>query len=309
MWVASMIFKFTWLLAFFLWISFSNGKAAAEPGIQGSNELNGETEAAQPAWEFGMGAGYVRYEQYPAAGQFNHLFLPFPTFQYRGRILRADDRDGAKAYLWVYGPWTLEISGTGSLGLDSDDNELRKGMDDLPWLFAFGPELVLNIRSDLELSWGLFQASATDLKETQFSGVFLESKLAFINESHWDSGLRSVTKYSAKLKSASREIQNHYYEVKVPDATPTRPAYYAKAGFLSTELSIFQTLKKNRYAFYAGINYSDYGLAQNRKSPLHKAEDQVSYLFGLTYIIGESKKPELPPKKGSGFLDGKSKSK
>ena len=68
-------------------------------------------------WDYGLGFGAVRFEHYPGSDQFSYLALPAPTFQYRGKILRADDREGAHLYLLKSGTLTLARFRTWSWGL------------------------------------------------------------------------------------------------------------------------------------------------------------------------------------------------
>lgn len=258
----------------------------------------------EPIWEFGMGFGYIRFEQYPAAGEYSTLFLPFPTFQYRGKIVRADDREGAKAYLWESGPWSIEMSGTGSPTLDSDDNDLRDGMDDIPWIIAMGPQLVYRIGPFFDFGLGVFQAISTDFAHTKTNGNIFEGKMSYTYEKIFaEKKIKALTKYFLTFKAASQEIHDQYYSVDQDFVTPVRSRYRAKAGHLGTEFSVYQSLKKGRGAIYVGLNYTDYSMAENKKSPLHNSLGQLSYLFGMTYVLGESKRPEVKKENTSGIMN------
>jgi outer membrane scaffolding protein for murein synthesis (MipA/OmpV family) len=257
----------------------------------------------QPIWEYGIGAGYVRYEQYPAAGKYSDLFLPFPTFQYRGESLRADDREGAKAYLFKDRNWSLEMAGTGTPALDSDKNENRKGMKDLPWIMALGPQLAYRFGSDWQISWGIFQAMMTDFTYLEVRGSFIQQVLTYRSESSLGDGYVSQSNVFFTLKSASQEVQEKYFGVSTSDATAERQAYHARGGFLSAEVSAFQAFKKGRASYYVGANYDYYGAGVNQHSPLFKAQSQANVLFGITYVLGESKRPEVPEEKTSGIIN------
>ena len=274
---------------------------AAEP-VDHSNVA--QKQNLEPMWEFGLGFGYIQFEQYPAAGKYSRLFLPFPTFQYRGRTLRADDREGAKAYLWQQGSWSLEMSGTGSAALDSDDNKIREGMKDLPWIIALGPQLIYRIRPYFDFGWGVYQAISTDFEDTRNSGVLLEGKLTYTYEKYFEGKkIKALTKYFLTFKSASQEVQEQYYGIAEKYVTPQRPQYHARAGYLGTELSIFQSFKRGRGAIYFGVNVTDYGMSENKKSPLHQTNGQLSYLFGMTYVLGESSKPAITKENTTGFIN------
>jgi len=87
-------------------------------------------ETAPPRWDAGVGFGYLRFEHYPASNQDTSLAFPFPTFSYRGSVLRADDRDGAKLFLVKRPGWVLQSGGLGFPPLSSSTNTARKGMPD-----------------------------------------------------------------------------------------------------------------------------------------------------------------------------------
>lgn len=256
-------------------------------------------------WEFGVGMGFVRYEQYPAAGKYTELFLPVPTFQYRGRTVRADDREGAKAYIFKGDHWSIHMSGTGSPYLKSKDNEARKDMDDIPWIGAVGPEYSYMPNSELNFSFGTFQAIATDFDMTRFSGVIFQGRATYSIYKTMGENIRSYTKFYITLKNTSSEVQKYYFGVDAQDETPNRPKYKAKAGFLDTQVSVFQSFKAGKWAYYIGANYAYYGSAVNKKSPLHKSDDQFNYLAGITYVIGESKRPSVPDEDTSGIINRK----
>lgn len=243
-------------------------------------------------WEYGVGLGYIHLEHYPGSEQFNDVTLPFPTFQYRGRILRADDRDGAHAYLFKEHRLTLEISGTGYPGLDSDQNQARKGMEDLPWLLALGPQLVYKSSDDLEFSLAAFEAMTTDFKTSRFPGQIFQAKLRYTIDIPAQVPMRGHLLYS--IKYATRGLQSLYYET---------PTYSAKQGLLAQELTYFQSAKLGRARLYVGFSANDYSNAANRESPLHRRDHTLTYLAGLTYTLGESELREVPEPETQGVIN------
>jgi hypothetical protein len=265
-------------------------------------------EESPPFWEYGIGVGTVHFEEYPAAGQYRDFFLPFPTFQYRGKVLRADDRDGAHLYLLKEKNWYLEFSGTGYPSLESTNSKERSGMPDLPWMLAIGPQLVYRLEVDSTLSFAVFQAVSSDFKMTKQNGEIFQLKLnhrfTFPFDGTWvfEDG-HTFGNVFLTLKSATKEFLTTYFEVSDEVATIQRPRYDAQSGLLSGDLSYFQSFKSGRAAFYVGAAYSYYGLSSNRTSPLHKSDSAVTYLVGVTYVLGGSSKPEVPEEDTSGIID------
>ena len=263
-------------------------------------------------WEYGVGLGYVQFQQYPAANQYSNLFLPFPTFQYRGKILRADDRDGAHIYLYKKKNWNLELSGGGYAAANSTNNTARSGMADLPWMLYLGPQAHFSIYDDLDFRLGIYQAIATDFKYTRFSGSVFESKLIYQWNSKFnfqllrlsDSLIEINGTLSVSAIAASQEFLETYFEVRPQFVTAERPEFRAKSGFLNFEWTYFQTLKMGRTSVYAGLSTSDFTGSANRKSPLHKSNYNTSYLIGMTYSLGESTKPSVPENKTDNLIKG-----
>ena len=264
-------------------------------------------------WEYGFGLGYVHYEHYPASDQFSNLFLPFPSFQYRGRILRADDREGTRAYLFKGERWSFEMAGGGYPALKSDDNEARRNMDDLPWMLQLGPQLVVKLHPDLEFKLAVFQALSTDFSLTKTAGLAYEGKLQYRWDTQFGSeglGVRGLAEQITSfgqltwsLKGGNQDFLKTYFDVPSQFATSIRPAFSARPGFLSSELSYFQSIRSGRASFYLGAAITDYAGSANRESPLHKSDRNVTYLVGLTYVLGESQRPSIKLEDTEGLIN------
>lgn len=264
-------------------------------------------ENDESLWEYGLGFGYVHFAQYPSSNQYTNLLLPFPTFQYRGKRVRADDRDGTRAYIYKVSNLSVELSGGGTAPVYSSGNDARTGMPNLPWVINIGPQLVYRLTSELDFRLGLFQATATDFQDTRFSGQLIEIKLVFI----WESSYRifdfiqegkTTGRLTLEARSGAKEYLETYFAVRPEFANAERNQYSAQAGFIDAEVSYFQSFKSNRTAFYFGLSVSDFSHSANRKSPLHKSDISLNYLMGLTYQLAESKKPSVDESNTDGFI-------
>ncbi len=254
-------------------------------------------EEALPLWEYGAGFGFVRYEHYPASDQFSELYLPFPTFQYRGDILRADDQEGASLYFFRKGKWSVELSGGGYLPLESSKNRAREGMEDLPVMGMIGPQLVYRPSSKWELSLNTFQTVSVDGSFIKKNGFFAEAKAHY----RWEKG-RYRGQWGLSVGGASKEFLTTYFEVDSKDVKANRPGYYARAGLLNADLSYFQSIFFGDFSLYVGAALSDYTASANRRSPLHKSDHNVSYLIGATYTIGKSSTPAVKVEETKGLF-------
>src|SRR3989338_1436081 len=259
-------------------------------------------ENTEALLELGVGFGYVHFEHYPAADQYASLALPFPTFQYRGEILRADDREGTRAYLLKNNVWSLEFSGGGVFALDASDNEARRDMPNLPWMIHLGPQVVGEFSDNMELRVGFFQAVSTDFSYTKTNGGVLDSKLMYQRDSEFI-GKRNHTFIASILRFATKDYLETYFQVPHQYVTPSRPYFEAKNGFLGHEIQFFHAIKFGRTAVYAGASMTDYSASVNRGSPLHKSNMTVGYLVGITYLLHQSQRNSVPLQSTEGIIN------
>lgn len=224
--------------------------------------------------------------------------LPFPTFQYRGKILRANDRDGAHAYLLRGEDWIFELSGAFYPPLDSSKNDVRRGMENIPWMFAVGPQFVYSVFENFKLRFGIFQATTTNFQMTRFAGELFEGMASYF----WY-GEHTFGRFSLKVRGGTKEFMSTYFQVSPNDVTPSRFAFEARDGLLNEELAYYQAYKTGRASIYIGAAYEYYGASVNRDSPLHKADSHVICLAGVTYTLGTSSKKAVPEDDASGVID------
>lgn len=274
-----------------------------------TEESSASTEEQEAYWDYGIGVGAVRYQQYPASNEFSYLAVPAPTFQYRGKVLRADDRDGAHIYLFKGNKITVELSGEGYAALESSNSNARAGMDDLPWVIALGPQLVWRGLESFEFGLGLYQATSTDFSMTRFAGQIYDARVTyqygFPFESYgpfMDPGF-SNAKVTFKLQGGSRELQAIYFEVPTENATANRAAYEADAGFMDYSLTFYQTFKSGKFSLSYGATVHNYDLSVNRDSPLHKSDRNLTGFVGINYVLGQSSKPAVPEEETSGVIN------
>lgn len=239
----------------------------------------------------------VNFEHYPAAAQSTQLALPFPTFQYRGRILRADDQDGARLYLFKRDRFWVQLTGNGYPPLVSNRNRARRGMANLPVNAQGGPRASVQLAENWLVHIGLFPAFLLDLRHQRSAGGTLRTQLQYDFEIFQTDG---EIKYT--LEWATQEFQHVYFGVPWRYAAPDRPRYAAKSGFLAQEVSYFQRLRHKRASFYLGLSVSDYSMNANSESPLHRRDLNLTGLIGMTYTLSESKKASVPESETDGVI-------
>ena len=267
-------------------------------------QLGALAQSSPALWEYGVGFGLVHFEQYPASNQSSNIFLPFPTFQYRGEIVRADDREGTRAYIFKKKLWSLEFSGGGYPPLDTSINDARAGMEDLPWMFHLGPQVVGHLSENLELRIALFQAISSDFSYTKFSGGINESQLIY----RWLTEVNSLPlngRVGLSVKVGTKDYLSTYFEVEPQHVTSARGRHSSKGGILGTEVNYFQSIKSGKTSYYVGASVNDYSQSANKESPLHKANISVNYLVGMTYTLGQSERLSVPESQTEGIINKK----
>lgn len=277
----------------------------------GALAQSADTSESPPLWEYGVGVGALRYWHYPAAGQFRDIAVAFPTFKYRGEILRADDREGARAYLLRQDIWSLELGGGGLPSVSTEENEAREGMDAIPWGVQLGPQIVIEPLPEWQIKIGIYQAVTTDFKMTKTNGVLSEAKLLWkiddrVARAKIFGDAQVKTQLGFTVQGSSQEFAATYFEVERRDATAARPEYAAKAGFLGYEFSLFQSVTVERTTFYCGLSDAHYDFSVNKDSPLHKQNENLAIFLGLTYTLSESKKASTPEDEARGLLNRRS---
>ena len=133
----------------------------------------------KPLFELGVAGGVGYVPDYPAAGQnhFNGIALPFPI--YRGDFIRSDSKGLLRGRLIHSQNFELDVSFSGSLDADSDDNDARRGMPDLDYMAEVGPRLQWTFaraarwaRMDLELP--VRAVFSTDFSSVEHRGFLIE---------------------------------------------------------------------------------------------------------------------------------------
>ncbi|EWH10604.1 putative outer membrane protein [Catenovulum agarivorans DS-2] len=228
--------------------------------------------AAKSQLDIGVGLGYTQIPHYVGAAQQHQYLVPYPYVYYKSDKIEFN-RNALNASLWQHENWLVDWSASGSLALDSDDNQLRKGMDDLAWVLEFGPALRYFWLGDKE-------------SDDSFSAIFaIRHGIGFdkLNLEHvgflFEPGLRYQSLYqlsdwqlkltaSWQLVYADRNYNSYYYSVPVEQVTTTRHFYQAGAGLNSHRLSLGLTASHGHWWYGAFFRYNDLTNASVKNSPL-----------------------------------------
>ena len=192
----------------------------------------------KPLWELGAGATALAFPDYRGSNQTRNYLLPIPYFVYRGEFLKAD-RDGIRSIFFDSENVEINASVGASFPIDSKDNDARRGMPDLKPTVELGPAVDLTLwrapARETKLTLRLpVRAGFTVERSPEYIGWLFSPRLNLdIGDvgglPGWNLGLLASPMY------ADRRFHRHFYSVSPVYATPTRPAYDARAGYNGTE--------------------------------------------------------------------------
>lgn len=277
-----------YLISFFLFLSLN---------IQGqiTKSLEGQ---ARPLWEAGAGAVGAIVPAYPGSEDTNNFFIPFPTFFYRGDVVRADEEGGMRGRFLKKETYEINLSIGGSLPANSKDVAARQGMPDLKTMAEFGPGLLATLwkhRGDVNYKLGLNiplrTAFTVDLWELKERGLVFNPLIYFITEGLIGDGIFTFTSLSTVF--ASHRFHKVFYEVEPQFATASRPAYGVDSGYISTTLSQgFSKQLFNQMNIFIGVTYTSLKGNANKQSPLFKKDYNMAAALGFVWWFYESDSKE-----------------
>jgi outer membrane scaffolding protein for murein synthesis (MipA/OmpV family) len=247
--------------------------------------------AVQPLWEIGAFGFAADQQAYPGSDQQVRRVLALPYLVYRGRIFRADN-EGLQLRAFKSSTMELDIGLSGSVSAGSGVIDARRGMPGLGTLLEAGPRLKWNLgdapggatwRATLPLR-GVFDAS----NSLAWRGMAFEPDLSWQRRSSsgWSYGLGVATRFG------SRQLTDTFYGVAPAYANASRPAYEARAGLISTRLSLTASKKLSddwRLLTYARLD--TVSGAANAASPLIRRNTGATVGIGLAYTLMRSERP------------------
>lgn len=252
-------------------------------GLAADKPVKNISSDSLPKWEVGIGAGAIHLPHYPGSNQSRNLGLALPYFIYRGDFLQAS-RSGIRTIFYNDENWKLDVSLGGSISVDSDDNDARRGMEDLDWIGEIGPRLsytaIENDQQTLVFRLPIRAAFSTDFRELQYQGwiASFEAKHRQTISSKFD----LTTKFSSSY--ADKGFHDYFYGVdsNEVDLSIGRQQYAAKQGYNGTALSASLGWRHKRWyaALYGGAE--SYSGAAFRDSPLFK---QSQGLYAGAFVI------------------------
>jgi len=268
------------------------GLIAAFAALSGLTAGSGRAEQL-PLWEAGVGVAAISLPDYRGSNERQAWVLPYPYIVYRGEFLQADERR-VRGLFFKSDRLELDVSVNGSVPVDSNENDARRGMPDLDATLEIGPALnVLLMQSErrksrLELRLPVRAVLASDFSYVRQVGWVFHPHLNLdvadpLGYGGWNLGLL------AGPLVTDRRYNRYFYGVEAPFATANRPAYGAGGGYAGTQF--IAALSKRYRQFWVGgfVKWDTLSGAAFADSPLVKDKQSVAAGFSIAWILGESK--------------------
>lgn len=246
-----------------------------------------------PLWEAGAGAAVLSLPDYRGSDEGRVWVLPFPYFVYRGEFLQADSRR-VRGLFFKSDRVEVDVSVNGSVPVNSDRNEARRGMPDLDPTLEIGPTLNVALlqstdrRTRLELRLPVRAAIASDFTYAEHVGWLFQPNLNLdvrnvLARPGLNFGLLGGVLFS------DRRYNRYFYAVEPAFATASRPAYTPGGGNAGTLL--IATLSKRFGKTWIGgfVRLDRLSGAAFEDSPLVKTRQYTAAGVAVAWILGESK--------------------
>ena len=173
----------------------------------------------------------------------------------------------------------FDVSLSAAFPVESGNNDARRDMPDLDFLFGIGPQVRFKLINEpghrtLNLNLQARAVYSTDFSSISSQGYVFDPELSYSQDNVTGLDLRVTTSMGAIF--ATEDLMDYFYAVAPAFVTPTRPAYDADAGYLGSNI----TLGGTRLGIHTG--------ATNHDSPLFEDELNVSVFTAFFWSIFQS---------------------
>jgi outer membrane protein len=244
----------------------------------------------KPLYEVGFGLGAIGVPKYLGSDEYRVYPGPVPYIVYRGNFFRAD-REGLRA---VFGDSVeLRVSFGGTLPVNSDKNDARRGLPDLDPTLEIGPSLDVALwrspdsKLKLEVQLPVRLPFTVDSSPDSLGAVFAPRlRFAVRDLSALPGWTGSV---SAGVDYSENKYHDYFYKVAPQFATATRPAFDARGGYTSANVSFSAAKRFSSVWFGIFGQYTTLAGSTIERSPLVRQQNYVTAGFGVAYVFAKSK--------------------
>jgi outer membrane scaffolding protein for murein synthesis (MipA/OmpV family) len=246
--------------------------------------LNPNLKAKEHKLELGIGVASLVYPDYIGSKSYQTLPLVFPYIEYYTPYLSID-KNGINQKLFKNKNIKLDISVSGSLPSNSEDNKLRKGMDDLNFTFELGPKLSYMFYDKKKIKI-FFDLATRAVFETNLKMLDTQG---FVATSEFRIEIDPIKDLEITIRSGARfadaKFHDYYYGVDRKFVTNTRDYYKASGGYSGYKNKIGATYKHNSWWYGAYVSYYNIKGSVYENSPLIETKSACFGGFSLAYIF------------------------
>jgi len=254
-------------------------------GLSGHRFVGANTELsdASGTLEIGPGLSMLTMPDYIGSDEEQTLALPFPYVKYSGEHWQVD-RNLINRSLFAAKQWRLDLSFSGSLPVNSEENAARAGMRDLMPTIEVGPWLQYRFAENKQHYWrtdvAIRKAAASDLSDYQNAGWTAQAQL--FAHIQWQQR-NSLWQWENSLSALWGDARQHqyFYGVNDMEQTPNRALYHAQAGYSGCRLSSGLTRRQGPWWAAVFVRYFNLNDARFNDSPLLKAEE--NWVAGIAF--------------------------
>jgi outer membrane protein len=247
-----------------------------------------------PLWEAGIGAAGLSFPDYRGSNERQAWLLPFPYLVYRGEFLQADEDRRMRGIFFKSGRAEIDLSFNGSVPVDSDENDARRGMPDLDGTLEIGPSLNIRLydsadrRTTAEIRLPARAVFASDFSYVRHVGWIFQPNLSVdvrdpFGHAGWKLGLLAGPIFS------DNRYHRYFYEVAPEFATATRPAYKPDGGYAGTQAIVALSKRYRQYWVGGFFKWDTLHGAAFDESPLVKERNGLSAGISFAWVLGVSK--------------------
>lgn len=256
--------------------------------------VQSRAEQSKVKLEVGIGAFAMHLPQYLGSDQTDSYVVPLPYIYYLDDDVKID-RNQFTAKLWQENHFYLDISASGGVKVNSEDNAARTDMPDLDWVFELGPSIKYYFSGDPQQSSYFYaefftrKATATDFSSfTDVGwryGPSITYQKGFSNAGINQGNGEFEFTVRANANFSDDKSLNYYYGVSSQYQNSARPAYQSDGGYAGSDISIGLTYKVNDWWLGGFARYYYLSGAEYDTSPLVKQHSNWSLGFGLAWIF------------------------
>lgn len=247
-----------------------------------------EDRPALARWEAGFagGGGYV--PDYPGSDHSRTRGIVVPYVIYRGPVLRIDE-SGVRSRLLDTTQWEFALSATAAF--NAKNGTAREGMPELDWLGGVGPQWIYKgfaNQGGPTLHLKLRALLSTDFRRVDARGFSLDPEVRWRLPRVF--GSPAALTLAVQPTWATRRLHEYFYQVTPAEATPERPAYSARAGYLGTEFGATLSHRPARdWSWFVTARLMSLHGAANADSPLLRDRSNVSVGAGIVWTPWRSR--------------------